>query len=142
MIKIRYGVFETNSSSVHSLILCSDEEYKAFEQHQLYYNRWNHCFITYKEVRQEIIDLYNKDYSFFTEVWNEFISEEEESPSIQTFDALSLEQKEYFIYHALDGMICAPQDIFENEYYESFDDVYTTKSGEVVHAFGYYGQEY
>ena len=141
MIKIRYGVFETNSSSVHSLIMCSDEEYNAFERHQLYYNLWDNYFMTYEEVHKRIVDLYNKNNEWFVDVWNEFI-DEEGIPSVEAFDALPLEQKEYFIHHVLDGEIVSPQDIFENEYLESFDDTYVTKSGEIVHAFGNYGQEY
>ena len=145
MIKIRYGVFETNSSSVHSLILCSDEEYKAFEKHQLYYNHWEHYFMTYEEVHKRIVDLYNNNNEWFIAYWNEFIDEEgteDISPSIEAFDALSLEQKEYFIHHALEGEIASPQDIFENEYLYSFNDIYVTKSGEIIHAFGHYGNEY
>lgn len=30
MKTIRYGVFETNSSSTHSLIICTDEEYQKW----------------------------------------------------------------------------------------------------------------
>ena len=30
MKQIRYGVFETNSSSTHSLTICTDEEYQKF----------------------------------------------------------------------------------------------------------------
>lgn len=32
---IRYGVFETNSSSVHSLCVCNEEEYKKFKKGDL-----------------------------------------------------------------------------------------------------------
>lgn len=36
MIQTRIGVFETNSSSSHSFILCSDEEYKKLNSEELY----------------------------------------------------------------------------------------------------------
>lgn len=32
---IRYDVFETNSSSVHSLCVCNEEEYKKFKKRDL-----------------------------------------------------------------------------------------------------------
>lgn len=35
---IRRGVFETNSSSVHSLTMCSDEEWKAWERGELVFD--------------------------------------------------------------------------------------------------------
>lgn len=145
MIKIRYGVFETNSSSVHSLILCSDEEYKAFEKHQLYYNRREHHFMTREEVRKTIVNLYKRNKRWFEEAWNEFLAEEdvEETPaSIKAFDALPLSQQESFINIACEGEIKTLDGILENEYLESFDETYVTKSGEVMHAFGNYGNDY
>ena len=145
MIKIRYGVFETNSSSVHSLIMCSDEEYKAFERHQLYYNRWEHYFMTREEVRAKIVELYKRDKRWFEEAWEEFLSEEDidETPaSIEAFDALPLSLQESFIKIAREGEIITLDNILENEYLESFYDTYVTKSGEIVHAFGNYGHDY
>lgn len=41
MKQIRYGVFETNSSSTHSLTICSDEEYKKFESGELVCSAWS-----------------------------------------------------------------------------------------------------
>lgn len=145
MIKIRYGVFETNSSSVHTLIMCSDKEYKAFEKHQLYYNLWKEYFMTREEVRETMVKLYKKDKRWFEKAWNEFLTEEgmEEAPaSIEAFDVLPLYQQESFINIACEGEIKTLDGIFENEYLESFDKTYVTKSGEVVHAFGNYGNDY
>ena len=36
MFKIRQGVFETNSSSVHSMIMVNDEEYKKLNKEELF----------------------------------------------------------------------------------------------------------
>jgi hypothetical protein len=41
MRQIRHGVFETNSSSTHSLTICSDEEYKKFESGELVCSAWS-----------------------------------------------------------------------------------------------------
>ena len=35
--EVRRGVFETNSSSVHSLTMCSGEEYKKWENGEVLY---------------------------------------------------------------------------------------------------------
>lgn len=40
MIQIRCGVFETNSSSTHSLIICTDEEYKKWQNNELILDRY------------------------------------------------------------------------------------------------------
>ena len=39
-IQIRRNVFETNSSSVHSMTMCSDDEYKKWENGELLFHRW------------------------------------------------------------------------------------------------------
>ena len=46
MIKIRKGVFETNSSSTHSIIICSQAEYKQLEAGNLFIKRYNDKLIT------------------------------------------------------------------------------------------------
>ena len=38
--QIRRGVFETNSSSTHSLTMCSKSEYDEFEKGNMYIERW------------------------------------------------------------------------------------------------------
>ena len=44
--QIRRGVFETNSSSVHSLTMCSGEEYKKWENGEILYWKWGNRFGT------------------------------------------------------------------------------------------------
>lgn len=39
MIQIRNGVFETNSSSTHSLIICTDEEYRKWKDNKMVLDR-------------------------------------------------------------------------------------------------------
>ena len=50
MIKIRKGVFETNSSSTHSLSVCSLERWKQFEKNKLYYNFFQDIFYTEEQL--------------------------------------------------------------------------------------------
>lgn len=37
---IRRGIFETNSSSVHSITMCSDDEYSKWKNGEAYYDRY------------------------------------------------------------------------------------------------------
>lgn len=46
---IRRGIFETNSSSVHSLTMCSDDEYSKWINGEVYYDRWEHKFVDKSE---------------------------------------------------------------------------------------------
>lgn len=38
MIQIRKAIFETNSSSTHSLVMCSEKEYEDFNNGKVYLN--------------------------------------------------------------------------------------------------------
>lgn len=60
MKKIRQNVFETNSSSVHSLIICTDEEYEKLNNNKLYINNFEE-FITSEEYKKILIDFYLED---------------------------------------------------------------------------------
>ena len=42
---MRRGVFETNSSSTHSLTICTEEEFEKWQNGELLFDRWNDCFI-------------------------------------------------------------------------------------------------
>ncbi len=46
---IRRGIFETNSSSVHSLTMCSDDEYSKWRKGELYFGRYTKEFVEKSE---------------------------------------------------------------------------------------------
>ena len=48
--QIRRGVFETNSSSTHSLTMCSKSEYDEFEKGNMYIERWGSKLYTKEEM--------------------------------------------------------------------------------------------
>ena len=52
MIQIRTCVFETNSSSVHSLVLCSDAEYKALKREKAMIDTWNDTVVPFDAVEK------------------------------------------------------------------------------------------
>lgn len=131
MLQIRYNIFETNSSSTHAMIMCSDEDYKKLISGEYmisgyeYPNREYNSFVARKEV-----------YDWF---WNEYYP--------QNRDYL---ESDYGIIDSSYDIetILAEEGIaytFENfggERYEQFDDEFTTPHGEIVHAFGYYGNDW
>lgn len=67
-INIRKNVFETNSSSVHSLCICTEEEFDAWKKGELYYDYWDDKFT------KNPVDRWNEDNQtyegFFEESWN------------------------------------------------------------------------
>ena len=50
---IRVGLFETNSSSCHTLIFATKEEYTKFKNKELLYNFNINKFTTYEEAKQD-----------------------------------------------------------------------------------------
>ena len=52
MIQIRRGVFETNSSSTHSICVCTEQQYKDFEDGKLYYDCGDDRLITPEEAEE------------------------------------------------------------------------------------------
>lgn len=121
--QIRRGVFETNSSSVHSITMCSDDEYKRWESGEAYIQRYNGGIFTRDEIIQEL----KEKKSWRTEGLrypNVNWDDEDEVNEL-------IEDNDYKTY----------SQYWDDMDYETFDDSYTTKSGEKIHAFGYYGED-
>ena len=64
MINIRKGVFETNSSSSHSLVVCNEETWLDFARGKLFYNNLHESnglpeFCTLKDIKLHIRRIYN-----------------------------------------------------------------------------------
>ena len=128
MKQIRRNVFETNSSSTHSLTMCSSTEYDLWKSGKVYLNE-NGGFGSnsiYKDkkfvTREEAIDI---------------LTDNKFSPSenLNTLDNEDLEEylreEEIYTYDVY----------FESEYLEVFTDTYTTASGDIVVAFGKFGYD-
>lgn len=95
---IRMGVFETNSSSTHSITMCSKEDYNKWEKGELLFDMCKEKFVPLD--KQEEYKTENK--------WCELITSEE---------------------------------YWDDEYLETFEETFTTKSGEKIVAFGKYGYD-
>ena len=124
MKQIRRGVFETNSSSVHSLTMCSSEEYNKWDSGEVLYWRDADKFGTREEIIEE---LKVARYSYG--------SKELYYPNVNWDD----EDEVHDIFH--DEGILTSEEYFDNEWYETYMEKYTTKNGEEVVAFGYYGHD-
>lgn len=121
--QIRRGVFETNSSSVHSLTMCTYDEYKKWENEEVLYWRDRDKFGTREDIIKE---LKNARYSWSGELCYQDVNWNDE---VEVNDVFS------------DEGIQTCEEFFDNEDFETFEQRYTTPSGEVVVAFGYYGYD-
>ena len=136
MIKIRYGVFETNSSSVHSLIMCNDDEYKHFMNNELFYDKWTDSFISREEALERLYVQVRKDEDLRREL------ELPERFSRAEIDSIPLGELGHYLNDEV-GILTSDYLFYSSDFeYETYDDEYKTVSGEVIHAFGYYGNGY
>lgn len=96
MKTIRYGTFETNSSSTHSLIICTDEEYKKWMDDEMVLDRYADAIV-----------------------------------SMPSEEQLEEDDWEYVKY----------SDYYDKIDMETFHEEYTTKHGDKIHIFGWYGYD-
>ena len=64
-ISIRRGVFETNSSSTHTITMCSEEEYNKWKNGELVFDRWQEELVEPKE------DNKYHEYQTYDEFWED-----------------------------------------------------------------------
>lgn len=50
MKQVRHGVFETNSSSTHSITICTNDEFEKFKRGELMFDQWNEALVPKEEV--------------------------------------------------------------------------------------------
>lgn len=141
MIKIRYGCFETNSSSVHSLIIANEEEYKQLLNGELFIEYDN--FISKDEAIESLLN-YIASKPCSKEWIREFCENEIELNDVQLtkewFAALPVDKLSAILTEFCDG-IKSYQDYMENEYLESYHEDYTSAHGDKIHIFGVYGRD-
>lgn len=120
--QIRRGVFETNSSSTHSITMCSGEEYDKWCSGNLLFWVGKKKFGTKEDIIEELKELTRWDNSLmYPDVnWDDgsVVADIFDSEEIQTSD-----------------------EFFDDEYLETFEETYHTSNGEEIVAFGKFGYD-
>jgi hypothetical protein len=122
--QIRRGVFETNSSSTHSLTMCSKKEYDEFEKGNMYIERWgSHKLYT----KEEMIEKFKQAVDWRTKA--------------QKYPGIDWDNDDEFNRVLAESDYCTSEKYWNNvsEEYETFEESYMGANGETVYAFGYYG---
>lgn len=127
MIKIRYGMFETNSSSVHTLCVAQNDEIDKLKKDELLVNLMWHrkgYLITYEEALHELINVIYK------------YGDKDDVAIINNGDKEEIYRLmyEYDIAERFDRYL-------ETEYLEPYEEEFTTKNGDRVLVFGRYGHD-
>lgn len=63
---IREGVFETNSSSTHSLVIMEESDFKKWKDGKLFYNEDNYIPQANRKLDKELDALYKDHSEFYT----------------------------------------------------------------------------
>ena len=122
MYKVRESVFETNSSSMHSLSACSKKQYEEWKNKHLYFD--GSSFLTKDEV---IESIKNDKYTELSV--DELLKMPEEKFNREVC------KEEYSLFDIWD-------EHHHNDGYDTFEQEYTTESGDEIVIFGFYGDSY
>lgn len=149
MIQVRTGLFETNSSSVHSLILCDANDYDDWingdKLLNVYYD-YNWTYEYWEEENYEDTTVIKKTPP------PQFVTLEEAAYYDKYYPYPQMEEDEWG-YHSIDfmdenGEYHSRKFLTFEEYdkvygydFETFEESYITPKGEKVVAFGYFGRD-
>lgn len=120
---VRKGVFETNSSSTHTMIMCTGEEYQKFEDGEMLVDLMDEELFSY----DDIVDLITDDY--YKDIFSESGIDITDKRAVVKWAAANIDDLQ------------DADDFYDDTYLETFSQSFTTESGEKVVAFGRYGYD-
>jgi hypothetical protein len=127
--QIRNNVFETNSSSVHSMTICMKEDFDKWCKGETLRSDYGD-FIPAEEARLKNAEKLKKYSDATDEQINQYLAGD-----LNLYDILG-PWDEIAYYHDPDAEDRA------NETLKYFEETFTTPKGDTVVAFGYYGTDY
>lgn len=124
--QIRLGVFETNSSSTHTLTICSKSDFEKWKRGELLLDEWSDKFIDVKEVSEKDLEsYYNSIKKPYYKNYKDLDDDERESI------------KNEYMKNEVSGTTY--YDWIDDGYLETYSQDYKTENGDEVVAFGKYG---
>lgn len=123
MLKVRRGVFETNSSSTHTMTMCDDDTYTKWMNNEIYWDNDNDVLVKEDEMFAEIAESYGDD-------------------AVTELKAMREQSEETFLDSLAEYSYYTRKSFREAHTYEHFHDKFVTAGGETVHTFGWYGEDY
>ncbi len=148
IFQVRQGVFETNSSSTHTLTICSKEDYEDWERGDKFWldNDWgklqtNKSFVTPEEL-EELTEKYNKEEQKRIDAGDKFAK-------ILDMDKVLNERRDYDSWEDSywDTERSALEAYTMDDWYqrngdlETYERTFTSPSGDEMVAFGAFGYD-
>lgn len=135
MRQIRKNVFETNSSSTHSLTMCTKEEYDNWKNGKLLFDSYYKKFVSSLELTKADFEKAENNYEShkqkYQKNWNQLTKEEQEEYTLGYIK----ENK------SMDEIVTYPEWLDRNGYLDTFYKEYITKNNERIVTFGAYGYD-
>ena len=139
MRQVRRMTFETNSSSTHSITICSEETYNKWCDGKVLFGDWNQDFIEAGELTPYDYECakakYESSKGKYYKNWEELSAEDQKDYTME-YVLRDKKKKDYDEYLTYDEWADR-----HNNGIETFSKHYTTASGDNIVAFGYYGYD-
>ena len=131
--------FETNSSSTHSITICSQETYDKWRDGKVLFGDWNQDFIEAEELTSYDYECaktkYESSKGKYYKSWDELSTKDQKDYTTE-YVLRNKKKKDYDEYLTRDEWL-----VRHNSGTETFSEHYTTKSGDKIVAFGYFGYD-
>lgn len=136
MRQIRRGVFETNSSSTHSLTICTEDQFNDWKAGKIFYDDYQEGFVDKVQLTDQEKVKAEKDYKehfetvAFYKKWDE-LNDSEREAWYQGYYISAIRNSE--------DDIVTYREYFGGGGLETYVQFYTTPKGEKLVVFGKYG---
>lgn len=154
MKTIRNNVFETNSSSTHCITIVDLEDFEKFEKCEMLldYETLIPATEAYDEMMKNLVDMEKNMTEDYRKKYKDTLTYENFVKILQKFsyNDLSYSSREDCYEDIDDDIMAVKAGLNEGvttykcmgeDCYETFVERHTTKSGDTVVAFGYYGYD-
>ena len=123
-IQVRRNVFETNSSSVHTLVVCKESDYDRWKNGEvLYFEGWSVDYPHSNRPKSDTFYTKEEAIKFLNSKYYDFPEDEKELEEL-------FRENEWYTYENYNGG------------YEYYSKHYETESGDRIVIFGYYGNNW